>query len=139
VELKRHLKRILNDLASKHPEVTERELSIVFCDDSFIHELNRSYRNKDKPTDVLSFSARDETTDFIEGDSLGDLVISIPTTFAQARRYRVTRQQELARLLIHGTLHLFGYDHEKVAKSVAAKMRREEERLLTLWGAEIVT
>jgi probable rRNA maturation factor len=124
-------------LDSDHPEVTQSELSILFCDDAKIQQLNRDYRGKDKPTDVLSFSAIENAQGFLIGASLGDLVISIPTARAQARKYRVSEALELLRLLIHGILHLFGYDHEKVAKSVAARMRRREKELLVAYRVEV--
>ena len=122
------LKQILSDLdCSALPEHIN-QLSVVFTDDIEIHQLNKHYRKKDKPTDVLSFSQ-------IEGlnlplfPSLGDLVISLDTTLRQAKEYQVTASQELLRLMIHGTLHLFGYDHEKVAPAKAAAMRRLEQKL----------
>jgi probable rRNA maturation factor len=99
-----------------------------------MRELNRSHRKKDKPTDVLSFPS------VLPGDypelasdevkyPLGDIVISIDTAITQAERYRWNLQSELLRLLIHGILHLLGYDHEKVSPAVANKMRRLEKTL----------
>lgn len=111
-------------------------LSVLFTDDQEIHTLNREFRGKDKPTDVLSFS-------LIEGGkaqispSLGDLVISIDTAARQAKTYKVTLSQEILRLMIHGTLHLFGYDHEKVPKKEAAKMRRREQTIFEQFPASI--
>lgn len=113
-----------------HPEITESELSVLFCDDAFIQKLNASYRGKDKPTDVLSFSAREDISSFVPGESLGDLVISLPTARAQARRFGVSLSKEITRLLVHGILHLYGYDHERVSKKVADKMRRKERALM---------
>lgn len=115
----------------------QREISVLFCDDPFIQQLNREYRRKDKATDVLSFSAIEESQGFIEGESLGDLVISVPTAERQAKRYRVTVRDEILRLLIHGTLHLFGYDHEKVSKTRAALMRRREKLLFSRYRPEL--
>ncbi|MBN8548537.1 MAG: rRNA maturation RNase YbeY [Deltaproteobacteria bacterium] len=110
------------------PSVT-RSLSLLFTDDTEIHVLNREYRGKDKPTDVLSFSQL-EGGNKIPSPSLGDLVISLDTTLKQSKKYRVTLSRELLRLLVHGTLHLFGYDHEKVPAAEAAKMRRLEKFLM---------
>ena len=124
-------------MGSEHSQITQSEISILFCDDAEIQRLNRDYRGKDKPTDVLSFSAIENGQEFLFGASLGDLVISIPTTIRQAKKYRVSAALELLRLLIHGMLHLFGYDHERVAKSVAALMRRREARFLRAYRAEI--
>ena len=101
-----------------------------------MQELNSSYRNKDKPTDVLSFALQDAKGPRCSGSALGDLVISVDTMVRQAREYEVTPRAELLRLLIHGTLHLLGYDHEGVTKSEAAKMRRLEKKLFGAFERE---
>jgi probable rRNA maturation factor len=80
------------------------ELSVVFCDDPFIHALNRDYRGKDKPTDVLSFPQGPET------GVLGDIVISVPTAARQAAERGQPVGQEVEWLFLHGLLHLLGYD-----------------------------
>jgi len=97
-------------------------LSILLTDDKEIHRLNKDYRGKDKATDVLSFPLE-------EGGLLGDVVISLPTAKRQAKEYGVSFQAEFFRLLVHGTLHLLGFEHERVSKAKAEKMRRTEERL----------
>lgn len=102
----------------------ELALSILFCDEDFIQNLNREYRGKDKPTDVLSFALADGDSDT---PSLGDVVISLETAARQHARYGTTYAEELVRLLIHGIHHLLGFDHEGVSRSVAQKMRRSEE------------
>lgn len=94
------------------------ELSIVLCDDPFIHALNREWRGKDAPTDVLSFPME-------EGDLLGDVVISVETAARDATPIRV--------LLVHGLLHLLGYDHE-TGDEDAAEMRAKENELLVALG-----
>lgn len=104
------------------------ELSILITGDSEIRRLNRDYRKKDKATDVLSFPAGDDLASGI----LGDVVISIDTALRQAKEYGVSPIDEVSRLLIHGTLHLLGYDHEKVPRKEADRMRRAERRLLRL-------
>jgi len=107
-------------------EVTS--LTLLLTDDAEIHTLNRDFRGKDKPTDVLSFPFSPPRG---EADPhLGDLAISVDTLQKQARGYGVSVEEELLRLLIHGTLHLFGYDHEKVPASRAQRMRRLERRLM---------
>jgi probable rRNA maturation factor len=107
------------------------ELSIVLGDDPFVHELNRDYRGTDAPTDVLSF-AQDEGDKFArpEGEAphLGDVVISIDTARRQAAEYTLSLQDEIAHLLVHGILHLLGYDHEDPDE--AANMRRHEDAIL---------
>jgi probable rRNA maturation factor len=81
------------------------EISVLFCGDRAMRTLNRRYRGRDAPTDVLAFPA--ET-----GGLLGDIVISIPCASRQARRRRESPAREIDRLLLHGFLHLSGYDHE---------------------------
>lgn len=89
----------------------EFEVSVTICNDNYIHELNREYRGKDKPTDVLSFP-------MLEFDSpevttlLGDIIISADTAARQAEEYGNTLERELCFLSVHSSLHLLGYDHE---------------------------
>jgi len=99
------------------------ELTIVFADDAESKALNSRYRKKEKPTDVLSFPSD------MPG-YLGDILISVPVAIKQSREYGVTLTDELTRLIVHGVLHLLGYEHEKVALSIARRMRRREEELL---------
>jgi probable rRNA maturation factor len=100
------------------------ELSLTLTSDASIRKLNRDYRKKDRATDVLSFSQLEErgraridphTVRNREGMPLGDVVISIDTALAQAREDHVAPAQRLRTLLIHGFLHLLGYDHERSA------------------------
>lgn len=98
------------------------ELSILLTDDAGIRELNREYRGKDKPTDVLSFPMND-------AELLGDIVISMDRAAAQAEEFGCTVMEEEARLLVHGLLHLLGYDHVKGGRQ-AAKMRAKEAEVL---------
>jgi rRNA maturation RNase YbeY len=92
--------------------------------DPEIHALNRQYRGKNKPTDVLSFPLADELQPFL----LGDVVISIETAARQAQRRGHTLREELQTLLVHGILHLLGYDHE-VSRSEAIRMHRKEREV----------
>jgi probable rRNA maturation factor len=98
------------------------ELSVVFCDDTFIHTLNRDYRGKDKPTDVLSFPQGPET------DVLGDIVISVPTAARQAEERGHPVGQEVEWLFLHGLLHLLGYDD--ATDEEAEEMNRRARRAL---------
>jgi probable rRNA maturation factor len=84
------------------------EVSILFCGDRRMRALNRDYRAKDRSTDVLAFPAAPGPG----GGLLGDIVVSIPYAGRQARRRRETAGREVDRLLVHGFLHLLGYDHE---------------------------
>jgi len=83
----------------------EREVSVLFCGDRRMRSLNRRYRRIDRSTDVLAFPAD-------AGDTLGDIVVSIPYAARQARRRGEPVSREVDRLLVHGFLHLLGYDHE---------------------------
>ncbi len=85
------------------------ELSILITSDEEIKELNKLYRNKDRPTDVLSFPMGEEIGGW---KLLGDVVISIDTARAQAKELGISLEEEVKRLLIHGIVHLLGYDHE---------------------------
>ena len=112
------------------------ELSVIIVDDATIQGLNREFRGKDSPTDVLSFSQIEEigssasNLDWLgdmPGTLLGDVVISIDTALRQASQYRVTPAARLRTLLIHGTLHLIGYDHERSRVDARQMFTRERE------------
>lgn len=109
------------------PLTNECELSILITDDSEIQKLNKQYRDKDKPTDVLSFSMIEGLDD--PQPVLGDIVISLETAERQAQEYQVNLYQELLRLLIHGILHLVGFEHENVSEQVAQEMKDTEDKL----------
>jgi rRNA maturation RNase YbeY len=109
------------------------ELHLLLVNDARMREINFQFRKKDKPTDVLSFpqftpqQMRGERAVGDEaGSYLGDLVISTETTIRQAKRFKVSLEAEVTRLLVHGVLHLCGYDHEKVPAREAQRMRRRE-------------
>ena len=100
--IEKNAKKILNGLASeKIPEETT-ELSILITDDTEIQKLNASFRGKDSPTDVLSFSLLEGATEYPSINSLGDVVISLETAERQAKGLDVSLDDEVLRLLIHG-------------------------------------
>ncbi|MGI9592717.1 MAG: rRNA maturation RNase YbeY [Myxococcota bacterium] len=103
------------------------ELSVALVDDARMRELNAGYRGRDRPTDVLSFSLVEGEGAEHRGRLLGDVVIGVETAVRQARRRRGGLDAEVARLLIHGTLHLLGHDHQR--DDQARVMRAEERRL----------
>ena len=113
----------------------ETELSIVLCDDAFIRPLNRDYREKDSPTDVLSFAQREGAVAFEDDPVLGDVIISVETAARQAAERGITLLQELRVLLCHGLLHLLGYDH--LTEDERAEMEAEERALLQLLGEDV--
>lgn len=111
---------------------TAAELTVLLTDDAEIHRLNRDYRDKDRPTDVLAFAMREGRRAPGDEGQLGDVVISLDTAARQAARRRKPLSAEVRTLLIHGVLHLLGYDHERSAAE-AKRMKskeRELERLL---------
>ncbi len=116
---RRFLNRAL-DLAGGAAE----ELSVVVCGDARMRELNRRYRGKDRTTDVLSFPAGPSA-----GGFLGDLVISVPEARRQAKRGGVALRTVMEKLLLHGLLHLLGYDHETDRGEMDALEARLRRRL----------
>lgn len=110
------------------------ELSLLLADDSVVRELNRTYRGTDAATDVLSF-AQGEGERFArpEGQAahLGDVVISLDTARQQAREFGLGAQDEVAHLLVHGILHLLGYDHAEPEEHAA--MFGLQKQLLKAW------
>lgn len=132
--IKRVLKDVLQLVESDIAIDEVCEIHLVVTDDARIRVLNREYRQKDKATDVLSFpqfdpkeiSGRSKRKAVAPGPYLGDLVISAETTLKQAKEFGVTKRAELVRLLVHGVLHLCGYDHERVPAAEAQRMRRRE-------------
>ncbi|HEY9069580.1 MAG TPA: rRNA maturation RNase YbeY [Candidatus Ozemobacteraceae bacterium] len=99
------------------------ELSIVLCDDEFIQKLNNDYLGRNRPTDVLSFPIEDDDLE-TEVRPIGDVVISIETAHRQAAKLNHSLGLEAAFLLIHGILHLMGYDHD--TSSDQLRMRDRE-------------
>ena len=103
------------------------ELSVLLTDDEEIHRLNRDYRGIDRPTDVLSFSLLEGDHAAFRGDLLGEVVIDVEVAARQASATGHDLDAEMARLLIHGTLHLLGYDHQR--EEEARAMEAAEDRL----------
>ena len=111
-------------------DLSEAELSILLCDDATIHPLNRDYRGKDKPTDVLSFAQREGEFAFVDDNVLGDVIISMDTTIRQAKERSHSTEVELRVLLVHGILHLLGYDH--IEDDEAEIMEAKEREILSV-------
>jgi probable rRNA maturation factor len=108
-------------------------LCVTLVGDAAIRRLNRTYRNVDRPTDVLSFALDDPTRRQPRAPRLlGDVVISLPTARRQAAAYRAPLRHEVERLLVHGILHLLGHDHHR--RDERLRMQREERRLAAVIG-----
>ena len=113
----------------------EIEISVLFADDKFIRTLNNKYRGIDKPTDVLSFSLQEGAIKSPEVESdklLGDIIISVETAQKQADNLNHSMEKELTVLLIHGLLHLTGYDHEEDKDYII--MREKESEILKIFA-----
>jgi rRNA maturation RNase YbeY len=120
--LLRRARRVLAELRA-----SDAELSLVLAADPEMAELNARYRGRAGPTDVLSFSLLEGAGAEFRGGLLGDVVIGVEVAARQARRAGRSLDDEVARLVIHGVLHLLGWDHERDAEARA--MRAQERRL----------
>lgn len=108
----------------------DTELSILITCDKEIHELNRQYLKRDKPTNVLAFPMNTGNSK-VKSGMLGDIVISVDTAKREALEMGITVMQRSCELLVHGLIHLMGYDHEISAKN-EKRMQKEEKRLLAV-------
>src|SRR5882762_5416025 len=105
-------------------------VTVAFVSDRAMRELNRLWRHKRGTTDVLSFPAEQDEFEKTEGPRLGDVVISVEQAARQAKENGLSFDQEIAQLILHGLLHLCGYDHE----TDNGEMNRLELRLRTRLG-----
>ncbi len=123
--------KVLTDTILRFCNTDSVSLSVILTDDGHIQSVNRDYRNRDYATDVISFAYQD--SDFPAPDEeleeLGDIYISLEKTEEQAAHYELTFKQELRRLLVHGILHLLGYDHE-ISPEEEKRMEEMEDRVL---------
>jgi probable rRNA maturation factor len=127
-ELPAHLENMLSGLMMKAAlteGVVHGEVVISFVNNEQIQELNRQFRNLDKPTDVLSFPLDD-------ADIIGDIIISMPRAREQADEYGHSLQREIGFLAIHGFLHLLGYDHHTDEEE--KQMFSRQEQILREYG-----
>lgn len=110
----------LLEFTLKREKLENVEFNIIFVDSKKIHEINKTYRNVDRVTDVISFALEDNKTIELDHRLLGDIYICIEKAEEQAKEYGHSFLRELAFLTIHGLLHLLGYDH----------MEKEEEKIM---------
>jgi probable rRNA maturation factor len=120
------LARILKDSGCR-----DGELSLLFTDDKQIAELNYRFLKREGPTNVLAFPMRGNDHTGPDMPMLGDIVVSLDAAMRDAKRLGETLDKTLDRLLVHGLLHLLGYDHEK-SEEEARRMEEETERILLL-------
>jgi probable rRNA maturation factor len=135
-ELSSIIKKVLAAVSDEIAIPQVCEVHIMIINDQEMQGINREYRKKNRATDVLSFPQyspkqirQGVSSREVAGTYLGDLVISSDTTIRQAQRFGVTVKAELIRLIVHGVLHLIGYDHEKVPAREARAMRRREAEI----------
>ena len=138
VEEEKNIESLINSVVKKALEMqnvtADVELSVVITDNENIRQINNEFRDKDMPTDVLSFPGyeSEDINEVKQSDDLmviGDIIISKEKVVEQAKEYGNTFEREFAYLLVHGILHLLGYDH--MEDDEKAVMRVEEERILS--------
>ena len=127
-ELEKRAKKILSALG-----YTEAELSVALVDEQLMAELNEKYRGYDRPTNVLSFSMSEGEFPHLHPEILGDVVICVPVAKREAEEGGLTLEQRLTELLVHGILHLVGFDHEK-SEEDAEKMRKKMEEVMNMFN-----
>jgi probable rRNA maturation factor len=132
------IEKLLNFAAEKEDVDENSEVSVTFVSNERIHEINREYRDKDAPTDVISFAMEELGEGEIEligaeiPRVLGDIIISIPKAEEQAKEYGHSFIRELGFLSVHGFLHLLGYDH--LEKAEEEKMFTRQKEILDNYG-----
>ena len=134
-ELQQVIKKVANTVARTVKLAKNTEASILIVDNNYIQELNLIYRGQNTPTDVLSFAmnelGEDEPDIDFSGEVnvLGDIVISLEKALEQSQEYGHSLERELGYLVVHGMLHLLGYDHETEAERKL--MRALEEKIMS--------
>lgn len=125
-------KKEIGDLVRKvlKSEGINLTVDLIFVDDDFMKRLNREFTRRRKTTDVLSFGMKEGKNVGVEYSNLGDIYVSLDQAKRQAREYSVSLKEETRRLVIHGLLHLLGYDHKN--KRQAKIMKEKEEAYLNL-------
>ncbi len=113
-------------------QLSHQELSLILIDDQEIKELNSNYRQKNKATNVLSFPMLDNDNPDFGPQMLGDIAISVETARREARAVKMAVIDYMAILLVHGLVHLLGYDHEQGAEEAATMAAMEQELLHAL-------
>ncbi|GGF07657.1 endoribonuclease YbeY [Halobacillus andaensis] len=134
------VERVIQFAGEKENIAGENELSVTFVDNKEIQELNRNYRQKDYPTDVISFAMQELGEGEVEVQNedlpvlLGDIVVSVDKAKEQAEDYKHSLEREFAFLALHGFLHLLGYDHmnEEDEKNMFAR----QEDILNEFGLQ---
>jgi probable rRNA maturation factor len=117
----------------------DAELSVVIADDAGIREINRDYLQRDRPTNVISFPMQEGEGGGINPLLLGDVVISAETAARDAAEAGIPFEHELWFLLLHGILHLLGFDHERGSAEEGLRMEAREQELFAMVREEFLT
>jgi len=134
IPLRRVARKILS--ASECPD---GQLSILIVDDAMIQAINRDYLGKDRPTNVISFAMQEGEGGGVQPNLLGDVVISAETAARDACDAQIPFESELYFLLLHGILHLLGYDHERGTEAEARRMEAKEREIFSLIREEFLS
>jgi probable rRNA maturation factor len=105
-------------------------LDVIFVDDDFMRKLNRKFTRRRKTTDVLSFGMNEGENIGVDYPGLGDIYVSLDQAKRQSKEYGISFEEETSRLVIHGVLHILGYDHKN---KIQAKMMKEKEEKYLNW------
>ncbi|WBC26706.1 rRNA maturation RNase YbeY [Bacillus subtilis] len=137
-ELLKEVENLLQFAAEREGVQDQAEVSVTIVSNDDIHQINKEYRGKDAPTDVISFALEEEGEGEIEivgaemPPVLGDIIISADRTREQAEEYNHSFKRELGFLAVHGFLHLLGYDH--MTKEEEQEMFTKQKELLDAYG-----
>lgn len=125
--VRRSLKRLLKEL-----DFNDSEVSLLLVDDDQIREINKNYLHRDCPTNVISFAMTEGAFGDVHPEILGDIILSVETAARDAMECDIDFMDEVEFLLVHGLLHLLGYNHENVESREAEKMKKLERELFFL-------
>ncbi len=125
-KVRRDLNKLLKEL-----HLENHEISVLIVDDEQIREINQTYLQRNRPTNVLSFAMTEGASGDIHPEILGDIVISVETASRDAEASGLQLDEEMDFLLIHGLLHLIGYNHENTTEEEIQRMREMEQRLFS--------
>lgn len=115
----------------KYLRLIDISITLIVTDNDYICKLNKRYRKKDYPTDIISFAYRESSfpNKHLKKEMLGDIYLSLEKALKQSEEYGVGFEDEVKHLLVHGVLHLIGYDHE-ISKEHEERMLEKEEEIL---------
>ena len=126
------LDRLLENIGCKGREVT-----VLLLDDEGIRAYNKEYLGRDRPTNVIAFAMREGDFGDLNPDILGDIMISVETAQREAAHAEIPFTEMIDYLMIHGLLHLLGYDHETDRSETRRMKKKEEELFCSLYGRSI--